>query len=304
MFTRYFTLAVPKGDVTQSAIDSLIEAGKERHSFREALLRLKEEGRLVPALVRLGAHTSDLDLSLAQNIITGLMDVGDALTGTGQGLFVLQPSDTIVHVTNEYLKREKDVKKRGQVLMNAISDTEGLFIPTLIVSREMDRNEQDANFNLHLLDSEDLSRAKSICVAKLEEASSNERLLGAYLGFYLHQWQKFDGADPPKKYAETITGSLNGSLRFLHGCIHEVRSQTSHSPEVESRWEIDLNNLASFVDVDRLKLVLEPVLTPDVQPEHREMVDVYEKEIKAFKRALERRARGIANDAFRDEDEV
>lgn len=79
LFGRYFTLAVPEGDVPQAVVNRLLGHVEDRAVLREALVGLHSHGHLPQALDWLEAHAAKLDIRNPVGFVTALFDVGDLL---------------------------------------------------------------------------------------------------------------------------------------------------------------------------------------------------------------------------------
>ena len=59
VFDTYFRLAIPKGEISQREIQTILSFGNDPNSFAEALLRLNEDGKIIRFLERLEDYTRD-----------------------------------------------------------------------------------------------------------------------------------------------------------------------------------------------------------------------------------------------------
>jgi len=285
LFDRYFALLVPKGDVPQSWIDRLIGVAGDRTAMLEELSRLRESGRLDQALSRLESYASEIDMGVALPFVTALMDIGDSLQTRGLSLLEIGPDMTTYFTVYNYLAREKDSKARGHILLGAIEATEGLFLPVMVVSSDLDRRER-RNPSPPLFDDEDLERAKKLCTDKIQRAASEGKLLASGLLHYLFRWRELAGDDAPRQYVGSLIASPEGALRFLKGVNQEARGPGVGEVRKSSRRIINLKHIEPFVDLRRLQDVLEPFLKSDASSQSATLAGQYHKEISAFRLAL------------------
>jgi predicted KAP-like P-loop ATPase len=287
LFDRYFALAVPKGDLPVSVIDRIISVLKEREEIRRELTALGEGGRLVEALNRLAAYTSELDMDGAAPFITALMDVGDSLPDRGSGMFSIGPDITAYFVIYNFLKREGDAGARSRILLEALSATDGLYLPIQVVSLDENRRGKKDAYDPPLLDDRSWARARKICLAKLKQGAADGRLLSSKLGTYLWRWKGFSDDEALRKFVTTLTSTPNGSLHFLRALAGEVRSQSMGSVTVHAVTRIDLKAIEHFMPVAKIKSKLGPLLGGEIPHELAALAAEYQKELLAFRATLD-----------------
>jgi len=298
IFERYFAMAVPRGDVPQAIIDTILDRAGDRAFLREVFLLARQNNLLVPLLERLEAYKSVIDLSVAEPFITALFDIGDDLPQGRPGLFGVGPDMHICRIIFHYLVREKDQKTRGRILLKALEETTGLRVPLMKVSIEMDRSQKPTGSNEFLLDEEELAAAKSLCLKKIEVVAASGKLIGPDLQRLLWAWKNMGGEEASKQFAARIASTLEGGVLLLRGFMQEIKSGSMGSVVTHSRWEIQLKSVETFVDLGQLQAVLAPLLGATVPPEHADLAKAFAPEITAFKRALRRREQGKPDDPF------
>lgn len=88
IFDIFFRLSLPKGEISQREIETILSLGNNPDSFAEALLKLNEDGRIIRFLERLEDYTrSDIPEENIEPIITVLMDIGDLFPEGDSGFF-------------------------------------------------------------------------------------------------------------------------------------------------------------------------------------------------------------------------
>jgi hypothetical protein len=302
MFGRYFLLGVPKDDVPQSLIDLVVKASASAEAIAGLLRQLRDEGRLPALLSRLGAYTAVLDLELAENFITALFDVGEELSDRGENMFDLGgPAMSANRVVYHWLKREPDPKVRSAILLNAIRRSKGLHLPLDRVSLEVQRHAKDKLEESHFT-AADLDEAKHIVLERVEAAAKDGQLLGTRLLRYLWRWRNLAGADAPKTFVAAQITTARGALMLLQGMMEEVNVASLSSGVQRQKRGLHIRTLQEFLDVDKLTEILSPLLGSEVAPEHRELVNSFAEELRAFKRALHRKAKGMPDDDSFDDD--
>ena len=113
----------------KSSVKNMILEMIRRHKNPQRSSR--DSGRLLDALKRISAYVSELDMDGASPLISALMDLGDSLPYRTPGLFGIGPDRTAYFIVYEFLKREKDVKEMGRILLEMlVSHGRSLFAPT------------------------------------------------------------------------------------------------------------------------------------------------------------------------------
>ena len=287
LFDRYFALAVPKGELPVSVIDRLLSVAKNRDEIRHELSILKDEGRLVDALNRLAAYTSEMDLDGAAQFITAIMDVGDSLPTRGAGMFEVGPDMTAYFIISDLLMRETDRAVRSRLAFDALSATDGLYLPVQVVTLDKDRREENDVSHPPFLDDRSWARARRLCLAKIRAAAEDGRLLGPNLETYLWRWRDLEGDAAPRKYVGKLASSSEGALPLLRCLTQEVRSISSGSVTMRVDSRINPKTLEQFVPVAKLRSKLGPLLADDVPEGLASLAADYRDELSALRIALD-----------------
>ena len=287
-FDRYFALSVPNGDLPVSLIDRLISVLNDENEIRRELTILREGNQLVEALKRLAAYTSELNMNGASPFITALMDVGDTLPDRGAGMFGVGPDMTAYFLIYDFLKREESPGTRSRILLEVLSATKGLYLPVQVVSLDEQRRKKRDAFNPPLLDGASSAKAGKICLAKIQEAAADGRLLGSKLENYLWRWSELAGEAAPRKFVASLTSTLEGTLQFLRSFVVEVRSQSAGRVNVQVKSRIDLKAIEPFVALARIKSNLGALVGGEVPNELRTIAAEYQRELDVYKDALHR----------------
>ena len=302
LFERYFAMAVPRGELPVSAIDRLLSVAKDRDEMRRELSTLKDEGRLVDALNRLAAYTSEIDMNTTVPFITALMDVGDSLPTRGAGMFGISPDMTAYFIISDLLMREPDLARRSRLAIDALSATDGLYLPVQVVTLDKGRREKGDPSSPPLLDEPSWVRARRICLGKIRAAARAGELSSSNLGHYLWRWRDLAGEAEPKKFANSLVSTVEGTLQLLRGLTQGVRSVKPGSVTMRVAWMIDLKTLEHFVPVAKLRSKLAPLLADDVPEGLATLAADYRNELSALRISLEP-ARRKAPDRYNEIDE-
>jgi predicted KAP-like P-loop ATPase len=198
MFDRYFHLAIPEGDISQTELDLILSLAGDRMGLVTEFGALNQRGLLGVALNRLEAYKEKIDLQQAVPFITALFDVGDELPDEPAGLYSISAYEHALRIIRWYLMQESDPGKRGQILKKAMKATKGLFLPVSRTSSE-DRAEKRPNDPTAFLVTEtDLSALKNICVKKIRTAAKDGTLMShPKMLFLLYRWREWTSPKEP-----------------------------------------------------------------------------------------------------------
>jgi len=120
IFDIFFRLSLPKGEISQRVIETILSLGNNPDSFTEALLILSENGRIIRFLERLEDYTSDIPEENIEPIISVLMDVGDLFPEGDSGLFRTDTPMRILRICYQLNHRFDDCEIRFNILKQAI----------------------------------------------------------------------------------------------------------------------------------------------------------------------------------------
>lgn len=136
VFERYFHLTIPEGDISQAELDRILSLAGNHESLVAEFRILNERGLLGVALDRLEAYKQKIDSSNAISFITALFDIGDELPEDRSGFFSISPEMHAHRIIHWYLKQEKDINKRGDILKKSMRASTGLYLPIMTASLE------------------------------------------------------------------------------------------------------------------------------------------------------------------------
>lgn len=285
LFSRYFALTVPEGDIPQASLDQLIKLMADREALVAAFLELNRKDLLGQTLGRLEAYFAEIDVGNAACLVTSLMDVGDQLPQKEPGIFDIGPNLTAYFLIYHFMLTIQDKRIRGDILIRAIEETQGLSLPVDVVSFDNDRREVN-HATETLFSDDDLIRAKSLCTKKIVTAASEGRLLGPRFLNYLFRWRDFDGETAPRNFVAELCRSIEGTLQFLRAATQQTEAKIVGLPSVERQWIIQRKNIDPFVDFSLLQKSLAPLLGSAPPSEFVGFASEYNHEIEAFRKAI------------------
>lgn len=292
LFDRYFYFAIPERDISQADLDLLLSFAGDRDKLAAKMRSLNDQGLLGILLNRLEAYKEHIDLKVAIPFVTALFDVGDELPDEPGASFLVGPDMHASRIIYWYLKQEKEPGRRAEVLKEAIGTTTGLYLPVMSISLESSKQDKKASPDALLVNDEDLLELKRLCVEKIMTAALSGRLAAnRQVISILYCWRDWGSVEETRKWVAQLLGTKDGLLRFLKACVQKSVSQglTQHVGRVH--WRMNLKVVEDFVLLSDLE--------PKVAEISLESLDEEEsRAVQAFRKALERRKQGKADDSF------
>lgn len=298
VFDRYFHLTIPEGDISQAQLDHILSLVADRSNLAMELRALNQRGLLGVALDRLEAYKEKIDVSHAIPFVTALFDIGDELPEEQAGFFSISPEMHASRIIYWFLKQESDVGKRGQILKEAMKASTGLYLPVRTASLEGNQVKREKDPGAFSVTDADLKELQQICVEKIEQAASSEKLAThPKILSILYRWRVWGSQDKPRQWVETIIESPGGLLAFLTACLQRSMSQGVGDYMPREHWRINLKNLEDFVSIENLE---ERVgrFSLDCLGEKEQ------KAVKAFHKALKRMREGKSDDDWQDDEDA
>ena len=295
LFDRYFQLAVPERDISQAEIDRILAFADDRAKLSEQLTALHQRGMLPLAFSRLESYKQDIDLSVAVPFVTAIFDVGDLLPERS-GFFDISPDMHAIRIIHWYLKREPDANIRKQVLLRAMEDTTGLYLPIKKTSIERGKQENKRDPDLFLVDEEALPELRQAAVGKIEQAAKDGSLRSnPHLAYILFRWRDWSDQNALRDWVDELTGQPDGLVLFLTAMASPVTSTALGSYASHTQWRINVANIEALTSLDQVERRVADLDREALSPDAMRAVE-------AFDRALRRRAEGKSDDPFDDDD--
>jgi predicted KAP-like P-loop ATPase len=123
MFDIYFSLSIPRGDLSNQEIKSILSLASKKNAFAEALIQLKINGKLLRFLERMEDFTErEIPEEDIEPIIETLMDIGGLFPETRHSMF---GSDTPMHLLRlsyQLSRRLSNQVKRFELFKNTITN--------------------------------------------------------------------------------------------------------------------------------------------------------------------------------------
>lgn len=167
VFSRYFQLTIPERDIAQSELEDIISKSDDKNYLKEKFLGLQDIGMLDIALNRLDSYKQKIPIENALSFIPALFDIADDLKSEGLGFFDIEPHSHASRIIYWYLKQESDPNKRGEILYDSFSKSNGLSLAGRLISNDEHRREKGKDPEDFLVNDSQLKRLEVLFVDKV-----------------------------------------------------------------------------------------------------------------------------------------
>lgn len=183
-FDTFFRLSVPKGEMSQKEIETILSLGNNLDSFSEALLRLNEDGRIIRFLERLEDYIRDyIPEENIEPIITVLMDIGDLFPEGDLGFFKINTPTRLLRLFYQLSHRLNSHERRFNVYQRAMEKaTRSLYtIVNEVSSQDVDHGKYNSGSTPKpeeklTVNAEQLVELEKLACSKIENWAEDGRL--------------------------------------------------------------------------------------------------------------------------------
>ncbi len=258
IFDIFFSLSVPKGEISQNEIKTILSLANNPHAFAEALLRLNEDGRIIRFMERLEDYAkSDIPEENIEPIITVLMDIGDFFPEEEKGL--ISTHMRILRLFYQLIHRFDTHEKRFKILKCAMGKaTKSLYTIVFEVSVQdqqhgkYDFKEPPEPEEKRTVNSNQLEELEELACSKIETWAANGRLSGyKYLIPILFMWKQWGEYEKINNFVNKSIADDDGMIDFISCFLIKVRSHSSSDYVGKILWRIKPNDIEKFLDLKK-----------------------------------------------------
>ncbi|MCC7034679.1 MAG: hypothetical protein IT179_17795 [Acidobacteria bacterium] len=276
-FDRYFHFAIPKGDLSQSHIDAIIEAVTDLDALRTIFAGLEQEGLLAVAVDRLEDYKQELPRTTGSAFVASIFDLGERLPKT-QRMFEISADMHAVRIVYWFLRKLTDDNDRMRILTEAVALTRGLVVPVRFVSiqeESLAKNEGD-----EILTAEQVTELKRLCVENIQrEAAAGHLVRNPDLLYLLFRWREWSSPDAVREYVQSAVATPAGAVEFLVACVSKSRSQGIDDHVSRVRVYLQLKVVEEFVPIERIEATVSGLHRGTLSSEARQAVEAFEKAV-------------------------
>jgi len=272
VFDTYFRLAIPKGEISQREIQTILSFGNDPNSFAEALLRLNEDGKIIRFLERLEDYTRDyIPEENIETIISVLMDIGDLFPEGESGFFEIDTPMRILRICYQLSQRLDSHEKRFKVFKNAMEKaTRSLYT---IVHEVSVQDQQHGKYHSkdtpipegkRTVNAEQLKVLENIALNKIETWANDGRLKKhKKLAYILFRWKEWDGDDKVNEFVENMIKNDEGLIDFITAFLTKSTSQTMRDYVYRTHWRINLKSIEEFIKINKIESRIRKIINSD-----------------------------------------
>ncbi len=260
LFDVYFMLALPPGEIPKNEITSVLDLANDKDAFAEALIRLKDDGRIIRYLELVEDYTKEYIVKEnIPNIIFVLMDIGDTFPEGGTGMFDFDTSMRVLRIFRQLSLRYDSQEERFVLFKEAILKTENSIYTIVhkvgVLGQEHGRLTSKSEGQLKPIEEREVNAAhldelESLTVEKIRKWSDEGWLnKNPNLASILYSWQRWDKNNPDvsKQFVSNLIGTDEGLIDFVTAFASQSTSHSIGDHVSRKNWRINLKNLDDFV---------------------------------------------------------
>jgi hypothetical protein len=288
VFDRYFRLSVSDEELSQGSVQRLLHARAKRAELRSELEALDSRGLLRAALEELAIHKDTLEPTWVESFITAIFDIADLLSDENRGMFEVPVYWRVAFLVQGALDRLGGIGARLEVLTNAISSTDGLFMPAeFVLLIDVPR---EAGGGSPTFSQAEVVEAKKVALRKIENAAASGALAEhRKLAILLGAWNKWSGNEEMAKYVASLTTTVAGTLKLLRSLVVRSLGHGTGDYIATERYYMRRKDIETLISMDALDERVRRFPADGLSEEDRRAVD-------AFQKAMERRKAGKPDD--------
>ncbi len=291
VFDTFFRLSIPKGDLSQKEIETILGMAGDRHAFAESLLKLKEDGRVVRFLERMEDYTKEvIPEANIEPIVTVLMDISDQFPEGKQGMFETDTPMRFLRIMYQLTQRFEDQQKRFEIFRNAITEAkESLYTIVHEVGVQgqhhgkwTSKEEQLEPEERRPVNGEQLSALESLACEKIRIWAADGRLKDHLkLISILYSWKRWcdDGEKAVSGFVNNMVKTDAGLIALIHAFVGKSFSQGMSDYVGRVNWRISLKSVANFISVDELVPRARAILSGN---EFQQISEEYQRALQTF----------------------
>ena len=262
IFDIYFRLSLPKGEISQREIETILTLGNNPDAFAEALLKLNEDGRLIRFLERLEDYTQrDIPEENIEPIITVLMDIGDLFPEGDSSFFGTSTPMRLLRLFYQLSNRFDSHEKRLGIFKRAMEKaTRSLYT---IVHEVSVQGQQHGKYGAkspdpeekRTVNSEQLEELEKLACDKIESWAEDGRLAKhGHLLPILSMWKEWGQRDRINGFINNMIQNDEGLIDFITLFLSKTTSRAIYTDYVDTiHWRINLESVEEFVDLNEVE---------------------------------------------------
>jgi len=266
VFDVYFQLALPESEVSQKEMEVVLSLASDLETFKNALLGLNKDGKILRFLERMEDYTKDFILKEnIENVVSVLMDIGDLFPEGEGGFYATDTPMRLLRIFYQLTNRFETKQERFRVFKKSM---EGAKQSLYTVVNEVSVQDQEhrkyglsdkpskPEENLRV-DENQLLELEKLARIKIEEWAKNGRLKSHdKLASILFRWRNWAKKEDAIAFVADMIKDESGLVSFVTALTGKsyVYGMSDRVGRIE--WRISLKTINEFVD----SKILEPRL--------------------------------------------
>jgi len=268
IFPRFFIFSVPLNDLSRAEIEVILSFLPDKEKFCKYLKRLIKQKRsdgstkLSIFLERMEDYTSEILQENVPIIIETFLTIGDeflipedkdktfTLSPLGRDIKIPWGNDIrMERIILQLLRRYNDKNKKFEILKDAFVKGRAISMMVKMITTfwQLHKNYEnlEESYENVLLDENHLEILRKIVLNKIKNIAKKEKLLEtSHLLDVLYRWKEWGDENEVNDWVSNIVNSDEKLPIFLSKFLRKVD---------EIHWELNLNWLKDFIDLDILE---------------------------------------------------
>jgi len=270
IFEIFFRFSLPKGEISQNEIETILSLGNSTDLFVEALLKLNEDGRIIRFLERMEDYTrDDIPEGNIEPIIITLIDIGDLLPEGDSGFFGTDTTMRILRIAYQLYNRFDDSKKRFEIISQSIQKAKRSLYTIVhevgVLGQEQGKFGSGDSPKLKdqlTVNAEQLEKLENIACERIKEWAEDGRLKNhRHLPSILFSWKEWGEKKGITTFIDNMIKTDDGLIDLITSFLIKSTSQSLSDNVEKIHWRINIKSVEEFVDLKDAELRIRKILS-------------------------------------------
>lgn len=294
-FDRYFILQLPKGQVSESTVRSILALKENREALRQILVDLEKQDLLLPILERLGSEQSLDSTKNPFPYLLALADISDRLPKTKRHMLAVSGNLLVRCAVARVLAKATDAACKTEIVTTLINDADCVGLTSRWIG---DVSAPKENSVYPRIEGDELAALKNRWLERIRAFANQGRLLDvADLRLVLPCWMQWGDPSEARTWVVSLFSAPKQTLALLKAYLNESTVQTVGSYYVRDKGWLSWQSLEEFQPKEEWAKVAGALA------DSNELSESEQRTRKLFLAAMRRWEKGIADDsshAFED----
>jgi len=262
IFEIFFRFSLPKGEISQKEIETILSSGNNAGLFAETLLKLGEDKRRIARfLERMEDYTrSDIPEENIETIIIALMDIGDLLPEGDSGFFGTDTTMRILRIAYQLYNRFDDSKKRFEIIKQSIQKAKRSLYTIVhevgVLGQEQGKfgsGDSPKPKDQLTVNAEQLEKLEKIACGRIKEWAEDGRLKNhRHLPSILFSWKEWGEKKRITTFIDNMIKTDDGLIDLIASFLYKITSHSSSGNDNEINWRINEKSIGEIVNLKNI----------------------------------------------------